>query len=447
MKKNLCVLLIYLLFQSEIEAAPAIYGEDSGIREQVLRTKINDEKITGYDDYRFRDYDEETKTSPFSIDRCPECVVLNPIEGLQQAAADLGTELPTNLSTLRGKIQGGDTSTVISKIRTCSRTVTSMRSVHAINTDPFSTRYNMLQGFKELCLPEGKASSNFLDMCRNNYQAYVDNCLSNISNVYDHRIADRVGILFKTSGKDKGLPSCTATVISNKFILTARHCYVLKEDDKVDLNGNDYLTFTPSDNLLKLMPNGNSYNGKIEGELTIDGIKDIELLTRKPNLDDDVIVLALAFPLTLERPTLSLKFRTSIAKGEQITILGYQEMATRKDDLYSTAFYLPDGKNQRYYLQNIMMDDSLTCFAALTTLGGFTHNCQSLNGTSGAPLFVGDLEKQLYTDNNVFIVGIQSGGNESPSQELEKQGVPNVAAMIYDTTIQALAKQGVDTHY
>lgn len=429
--------------------SPNRLGDDVGNNNDrtldLLSDRWNDREVTLLNRER-EDFDNNAaKRDLLAQQTCPDCVIVEPVAGLNNAKIIFPDGLPERLENILSNINNKKPEAAISKIINCSETVKSMRMSYSVDAGVYSTKNDMVRGFRKVCFSDNASIKKLMPICRENYNSYVSNCISSIPESSDKRVFDRVGILFASRGKYKGSPVCTATVISSKLLITARHCYLMKEDEQQDdLNANDYLVFVPSANLLNLSQQyGGAYIGRIEGELTIDGMKDIQPLNVRPNLIDDVIVLSLANPLTLETPLLSLRFSKEVSPGEQITILGYQEMATRKDDLYSTSFYLPEEKNAQYYLQNIMMDNSVTCYTGVILSGGFSHYCQSLYGASGSPIFIGDIGDHKNTDNGIIIAGIQSGGNESPAKELEKQGAPNSAALVSDWIIEMLINKGV----
>lgn len=380
--------------------------------------------------------DEDVRTTYFHS-TCLDCMPGAPVDAIISTQKKIESTPPKEMEELIEQINNNRQSIVLDKLKACNKTVLDMRK--PIKADGVDRQFDMIQGFDKLCI--GKGVSNLtLSSCRSNYDSYIDDCLSGVKNVADQRIVNRVGLLVVSKGNFKGMPACTATIISNRYLLTARHCYVGKDGDKEGI-GNDYLTFSPNQNIEDLNKN---LDGKIIGELTEDGIKDINMLDVQPTISQDVIILVLKDSIQLEKPEIKIKFAQEVKNWQQLTLLGYQEMLTRKDDLYSQGYHLPDGKTVRYFLQNFLMDDSKSCFVGAYKPGGFQHSCQSLYGTSGAPLFIGDLKDSNVASDTVYIAGIQSRGNESTAIDLEKQGAANSASAINATTLTALLKNGVD---
>lgn len=416
------------------------YGS-KGAREKFLDFKLDNELQRS--DKSFLDdtpVPEQGLRSIYFNKNCWDCMPAAPIDGIISSQNKIVNSYPPKeIKALINQIEHNQSSAVLDKLKECNKTVINMRTPIQQNGSGHSL--NMIQGFDNICLGKD-VSSLTLSSCRKIYDSYIDKCLSTVSDVKDQRIVNRVGLLLVAKGKFKGMPACTATIISNQYLLTARHCYVGKDGDE-EGGGNDYLTFALNPGLENL---NKSFNGQIMGELTVDGVKDINILKVLPTISQDIIILVLKEEIKLGKSDVIIKFAQDIKNWQQLTLLGYQEMLTRKDDLYSQGFHLPEGKTTRYFLQNFLMDNSKSCFVGAYKPGGFQHSCQSLYGTSGAPLFIGDLKERDITDNTIYIAGIQSRGNESAAINLEQQGAPNSAASINALTVMALSKAGVNMH-
>lgn len=391
-------------------------------------------------------YDEvflehQYRRDSFFNNNCMTCVPGAPIPGLIDAEKNIQFPLPRKMEKLLKEIKDDIPSTSTDRLKKCSDTVYSLREFHKQNG--LDKSINMIQGFEKSCLAKDVSELQFSE-CRLAYSDYVKSCLQNTSGALDQRIVNRIGILMVAQGMYKGTPACTATVISEKYLISARHCYVAKEGENEKTPDGDYLTFIPNPKLIKSMSDsGMSFNGQIAGELTSEGVKEIELSNNTPSTSQDVIILVLKEPIQLEKPELKIKLAQEVKSWQQLTLLGYQEMVTRNDDLNSQGFHLPDGKSPNYYIQNIMMDSSMSCFVGALQAGGFKHNCQTFYGTSGAPFFIGDLS-DMGNDGIIYIAGVQSAGNSSSTKELERQGAPNTAATITSDTISILLNNGVD---
>ena len=181
------------------------------------------------------------------------------------------------------------------------------------------------------------------------------------------------------------------------------------------------------------------YSGVISGELTIKGRKNISLVHSQPYLSDDSIIVVLKDALILEQPKLNIELAQTIDENLNLTLVGYQDLATRNDLLNDVSANMEPAKNPRSYLNNIKFDNSPLCFKGPNEDGGFHHFCQSMSGMSGAPLIIGNLADAVKNDA-VTIAGVLSGGNTSIALELEKQGAPNKAALVRDDLIDALRK-------
>lgn len=386
--------------------------------------------------------DEQNIRESFFNKSCPYCVPSSPIPGLIDAQKNIKSPPPPEIMEALEKIHKNTSSPLIEKLKKCGDTVYSLRKFNTIgNLDASS---NMIQNFEKVCLAKN-VSTLLLSSCRANYNDYINYCLENTASVSDQRIINRIGVLIVANGKYKGTPACTATIISSIYLITARHCYAEKEGENEQISGNSYLTFSPNPQLITQESNDGNYSNEIIlGELTDDGVKDIKMLDHIPPTSKDVIILVLKNPIQLEKPELKIKISQNIINWQQLTLIGYQEMVTRRDNLYSQGFYLPNETPPNYYIQNIMMDNSISCFVSAYKPGGFKHSCQSFYGTSGAPIFAGDLKNIKIENDTVYISGIQSAGNGSSTKELEMQGSPNTAAVIRDATLDILLKNNVN---
>lgn len=397
---------------------------------------------------------DDTDIKALIIDKsCPYCVFVDSIPALRYATQELPKDdLPKSVATLVSAISEKkegtksltpDLSKILERYKACSKAVSELRKQRPLNNSNLTG--NLIEQFDELCSPTSKNGGLISNICMGTYNSYVKNCISDTDSVPDKRIIGRIGIFFSEQGQFKGQPTCTGTVIDSTHIATARHCFIRKEGDPDlqalygDNEGNEYLTFTPSLSLLSLNETENSkYDGKLIGELTSDGVKNIKLVDRQPLLSKDFIIVVLKNPLILESPEIHIKISTTPIHPMPLTLIGYQDAVTRRDNMYSRQFYLGKDVPRRYYLNNIMMDNTPLCFEGPVDSGGFYHYCQSMSRMSGAPFFEGDLEKASDTNDSVTIAGILSGGNGTSDTNVENQGAPNKAAMIDISVLDAL---------
>ncbi|HHT4259113.1 TPA: trypsin-like serine peptidase [Klebsiella variicola] len=391
-------------------------------------------------------------------DPCPTCVFVNSIPALRHVTIESSKEvLPKSVVILANAVsqtkEGAKKLTPemkesLDKYEVCSQAVSELRKQRPLNNS--NTTGNLIEEFDDLCSPTSKNGGLISNICMSTYNSYVKNCISDTDNVSDKRIVGRIGIFFSEQGLYKGQPTCTGTVIDSTHIATARHCFIRKEGDPDlrtlygDEEGNKYLTFTPSLSLLDLNESeSQKYNGELIGELTSDGVKKIKLEDRQPLLSEDFIIVVLKNPLKLETPELQIKIATTKSYPMQLTLIGYQDAVTRRDKMYSRQFYLGGEVSRRYYLSNIMMDNTPLCFEGPEDSGGFYHYCQSMSRMSGAPLFEGNLETAKDKNDSATIAGVLSGGNGTSDIDVESQGAPNKAAMIDISVLDALRQSNI----
>ncbi|KAJ9430484.1 MULTISPECIES: trypsin-like serine protease [Enterobacterales] len=321
------------------------------------------------------------------------------------------------------------------KTHLCSTAVDALRIPRKFTGDTYSSG-NFLNSFQSLCISNSKQNDKSMAAkCIETYNDYVSSCLSASIKVVDHRIVDRIGLFLFANGDSKSTPACTGTIIDKNLVITARHCFMAhnyNEDGKLQ-SGNKYLKFVPNIHLLS-GEDADKYDGELSGELTPDGIKTIELIHEQPSLGDDVIVVVLKNPVILENPELKVKIAEHIDAQTYLTIIGYQDLATRNDLLHGI---INKEEKPYYYFKNIMMDNSLLCFKGADEVGGFQHYCQTMSGMSGAPLFIGNLE-DVSSVGFITIAGVLSGGNDTSDVDVEEQGAPNKAAMVNEQLLDAL---------
>lgn len=335
--------------------------------------------------------------------------------------------------TLNGK--GTLDSPLKNKTHLCSVAVNALRIPRKAIGDTYSFG-NFLNSFQNLCISNSQQDDKSMAAtCGETYNDYVSNCLSASNKVFDHRILDRIGLFIFSSGDARSTPACTGTVIDKNLVITTRHCFMTNNynEDSKSQSGNKYLKFIPNIHLLS-GENAGNYDGELLGELTLDGIKNIEIIHEQPSLEDDVIVVVLKKPVILENPELKVKITEQVIAPTYLTIIGYQDLATRNDVLHGI---INKEENPYYYFKNIMMDNSLLCFKGADEVGGFQHYCQTMSGMSGAPLFIGNLE-DTSSMGFITIAGVLSGGNDTSDVDVEEQGAPNKAAMVNEQLLDAL---------
>lgn len=297
---------------------------------------------------------------------------------------------------------------------------------------------NTIIDYDKLCISENIAQ------CRAAYSSYVDNCLYQPEGLINDAIIGRVGILFVTDSYGKYTPWCTGTLISKDTIVTSRHCYTVSNEiiEYFKGDGNSFLKFAPNPKILSFQSESGYNLVDIVGEVTNDGLANIELKNKEPSLSDDIIVLKLSKPLSLEEPILHIKWTqlTELKNTVRVALVGYQEMASRREKMQANEFdeiKIPDKASISGYFNYIMADLGPMCIISAQDSGGFNHFCQSLQGTSGAPIFTMDL--MGLTGSTINLIGVQSRGvpYSMPGKEL-MSGAPNSAANESDILIKVL---------
>lgn len=371
---------------------------------------------------------------------CPACQPSDPEIGLTTLSG-----LPDIVLSdrLQGAMRDDNPSSNLVKleIEQCGGAVQLLRA-------PISEEFgNMVDDFNSGCLKRptyqlfsdlGGRAKTEMSRCLAAHVLYEENCLQQLGEVADKRVVGRIGLLFNVVAKGGEEPACTATLISETLIVTARHCYLLSAlalPDGIELeNGNGALVFAP--NPFLFTENGADTSPRfitIAGEVTASGDRPIELVPSFPPPSEDVIALRLKEPVQLESPRLSITWGEA-ALGDELTIIGFQELSFRRTLLEQRIkdLGLTTGKellDQAAFSAFVRVDHGPMCVVGDVTSGQFGHYCQSFNGTSGAPIFAGNLAT-LDPEKPIRLVGFQSRGNASDVPDKEVAGPPNTAAQI-----------------
>ncbi|MBZ9603318.1 trypsin-like serine peptidase [Phyllobacterium chamaecytisi] len=323
------------------------------------------------------------------------------------------------------------------RIKGCSKAVTGLRTF-----SPGGLGDNAIDDFNRSCMfaSEDLGSLEVLsDMqvetvskCSALYDAYAKSCLSTPTAIASERIVNRIGVIVGTSGPVSPALLCTATLINTNTIVTARHCFLRSLLQQVDDVTNDFTAyFLPNPGLAKAA-NQIVSPDQIVGEVSSAGVvSNIQLLGSPPDTSNDVIFVRLAENLPLD-PTLHIRVG-QISMGDRLTMVGYHEFLGRSNKLHSRLSFSPIQSVSHLlesgdWATNLFADDSPLCFAAYSDDYQIQHLCQSFNGTSGAPLFSGDVADS--GTSVVTLVAVQSSGELHPD---ELKGDLNIAAVINPT--------------
>jgi hypothetical protein len=171
--------------------------------------------------------DDSGLPGDFNPHHCLDCEPADPAIGEGTLPA-LEVPLTPRLRQVGLKVEGNPDNTQIAQ---CSSAVQSLRS-QVSQVSPFLG--NRMDGFLQGCL-QAEASKPFSDwqsdlqgqvaQCLKTYADYDTSCLQKQDVVVDQRIFGRIGMLFMAVGVNAPQPTCTATLLSETTVITARHCY------------------------------------------------------------------------------------------------------------------------------------------------------------------------------------------------------------------------------
>ncbi|TAX37061.1 trypsin-like serine peptidase [Rhizobium leguminosarum] len=372
----------------------------------------------------------------FDPSNCFDCQPADPEIGMGSVMAIAGVSLSNRLNEAVSAKLSGQPSETLTGINRCGSAVQLLRSPTDFG--------NMIDDFREGCLKpsEGtykslsEAAQQEISQCLATHTLYEDSCLQDTDTIENKLIVARVGMLFNDSVNGIAEPACTATLISETLIVTARHCYLraaLKlPASYTSPNGNAALVYAVNPLLGIEAPS----RVAVLGEVTGDGLTDVALLDSYPDTPEDMIVLKLAKPVPLENPKLEIRWGVA-ATGAELTLVGFQELSFRnallKERVSETALTeTTDLLFDRSFIKFIKVDHGPMCIVGYREDGQFGHYCQSFGGTSGAPIFLNDLSAAQAT-NTVTIVGFQSRGNASDAADKETLAPTNTAAQINES--------------
>ncbi|WP_429170491.1 trypsin-like serine peptidase [Ensifer sp. LBL] len=369
--------------------------------------------------------------SIIDLDNCPSCQPADPGIGLQTLSGLPGIELPPRL---QDATTGGGAS---AQINQCGAAVQLLRA-------PVSpTRGNMIDDFDGACLKAGEPETyaqfdaddkREISECLAAHLLYEQNCLQYLDTITDTRIVGRVGMLFNVLDPGEPKPTCTATLISETLIVTARHCYYGEALGNLgpDADATGALAFAPSPVLLAAVKAHLPPYIEVAAEVTPVGERPVAVVTSYPQPPDDVIALRLKTPVPLESPRLKVSW-AEVELGSELTLIGFQELAFRRAlleqriknaALTAGSSLLEDGAFSAF----LRADHGAMCVVGDLTPGQFGHYCQSFQGTSGAPIFLGNLAGSPDPNSTIRLVGFQSRGNANDMPDKEIIGPPNTAA-------------------
>jgi len=370
----------------------------------------------------------------FDPKNCPNCQPADPEIGLGTVVQINGIALPNRLNeAISAKQTGSTDSSQLNRIKQCGSAVQMLRA-------PISSSFgNMIDDFRIGCLKFNEGPYETLNardqleisQCLAAHTLYEDSCLQDPATIRNSSLMPRIGMLFNVTGDAGAEPACTATLVTDTLIVTARHCYV-REALKLPaaygpVTGNGVLVYAVNPSLSPSAP----VKVPILGEVTKNGLKDIDLLDDYPDPADDVIVLRLAVPLPIDNSKLEIRWSVA-ALGSQLTLIGFQELTFRetllRDRVMNAALEAGNLLSKRSFADYFRVDHGPMCIVGDVTAGQFGHYCQSFGGTSGAPIFFGDLSDE--GNNVVTIVGFQSRGDPSDVPDKEVSGPTNTATQI-----------------
>ncbi|RVL89091.1 trypsin-like serine peptidase, partial [Sinorhizobium meliloti] len=370
------------------------------------------------------------------LENCPSCVPSDPSIGLATFSGLPDVTLPNRLQ--RASSGAGD-GVEKSQIEQCGAAVQALRAP----VSPMSG--NMIDDFYSACLKELEVETypqlddiakQEVSACLAAHILYEQSCLQHLDTIVDKRVVGRIGMLFNIVDKDNPRPACTATLLTETLIVTARHCYTAEALGLPGgTDGTAALAFTPNPILLAAT-NVQSMPAYIEvaGEVTLAGEHQVDVVPETPQPSEDVIALRLKTPVALESPRLEIIW-ANLELGKELTLIGFQELALRRTLLEARIknVGLTSGKSlieEGAFSAFLRVDHGPMCIVGDLTPGQFGHYCQSFNGTSGAPIFLGNLALPQNSGFSVALVGFQSRGNASDMPDKEVIGPPNTAAQV-----------------
>ena len=200
---------------------------------------------------------------------------------------------------------------------------------------------------------------------------YDNQCLSNAYDTLPLVIKRAVGVLVMGI-----VPFCSATLIGDKKIVTARHCFLSSVDGK------------PHDSLQALNDNYVSFHPLVPEDSGLRPFLQVKANPLVPpanpektfGVSEDVVVLDLMYPMRNRALTVDRQL-TTVEPADPIWVVGYNSYISLKEPLVRG----PAG--EIVVTNRIRFAPPETCGVLRKTQSGcLFHSCQSAAGTSGASL-------------------------------------------------------------
>ncbi len=296
--------------------------------------------------------------------------------------------------------------------RRCGDAVRAMRSGHSVT--PNAPLRDMISNFDQACLfTKGLASppkltnsqKPLIANCAAAYGQYAEQCLSQqYGNMLEESITSSLGILTTLNSKGATRILCSATRVSKKLILTARHCLLPVSAKKFSIS---FRTI----NAEKLHAVTSIYlenAGNIEKISIKSGIineREVNLIG-KYDVNNDLALLEIENATRVEKWTNKVRFADldKYDSHNAVMLGGFQRLIFRVSQLKARitgAAIINDeiAVERALWQKAFRIDSSPTCIltpfsASEATRFGinkelvFGHFCQSINAASGSPLFV-----------------------------------------------------------